>query len=159
MRATGLWIVVAALALGLAACGGGGGGGIVGTWVLDADKTFSEGEAKAKAEIAKMPEEQRKMAEGMMATQMETMKKMFSEAKITIEIKADNTATVAMDGMGEKTEGTGAWEKKGDKYSLALKTKDGKPAEGKDAKPVTLEVKDGRLLLGEGDEILYLKRK
>jgi hypothetical protein len=86
-----------------------------------------KGEKEAAAAVTKMLEEQ------------------MSSMKAVLDVRSDHTwtAEMSMGAMREST--TGTWSAEGSTIVLTAKTKNGKPATGDDAKPLTLTLKDGRL--------------
>ncbi len=151
-------IAVAVLGcLALASCGGSAS--TTGTWVLDVDATLGDATKKIDEQLAKMPEEGRKMAEPMMKAGLA----MIKNIKFEIEMKSDGTATFEMSGMGDSSKATGTWEEKGGKITLRAKTVDGKPAEGDDKKEMVLTREGDKLVAEMGDGAnkgkLVLKKK
>ena len=135
-----IWAAAAGLvALGLVACSGSSNS-VVGSWVVDIDKTMDpildQAMAAMKKSLDAMPAEQRKMAEGAMPTREKMKEGMKTEmADGVLEVKSDGTFTM----KGKKSEDatTGTWAEKDGGVTFTPKTHDGKPAEGEKAKPMT----------------------
>jgi hypothetical protein len=111
------------LVLSLAAACGGGSSAAVGTYQLDkaAMKQSALGAmtAEEKKQMDALPAEQRKAAEEMMG-------KTFDAMEMTIELKADGTATATSKGMGPTSTENGTWKLAGDQLTLTTKDAAGK---------------------------------
>lgn len=110
-----------ALTLSLvAACGGGAGAASSAAGVYELDKA-----ALKQTMLAAMPEEAKKEKMAM-----EMVDKMTDGMNVSIELKADGSATMSfkMDMMGQKKDDTetGTWKLDGTKLSMTTKEKDGK---------------------------------
>ena len=109
-----------ALTLSFAACGGGAGAASNAAGVYEMDKA-----AFKQAMLASMPEEAKKEKMAM-----EMVDKMADGMNVSIELKADNTATMSfkMEMMGQKKDETenGTWKLDGNKLSMTTKDKAGK---------------------------------
>lgn len=173
MKRTLAIFLALAVAAGVTACGdksggagvaGVAGGGPVGSWTMDVEKFLDMGMAEAKKELAKLPEEQRKMAEQMMggADARKMMAEKLGGMKMEVNVAADKTFTVTAQEPGETKADVmaGTWEEKDGKYVFQTKTKNGEPASGADAKTVEAKMVGGNLVLTmpEGPEMAF-KRK
>lgn len=110
-----------ALTLSLvAACGGGAGAASSAAGVYELDKA-----ALKQTMLAAMSEEAKKEKMAM-----EMVDKMTDGMNVSIELKADGSATMSfkMDMMGQKKDDTetGTWKLDGTKLSMTTKEKDGK---------------------------------
>ncbi len=152
-----------------AGCGSkGSGDSPVGAWTLDLDQMVEAGIPVAQAEMRKQMEgmdaEQAKMMEAMMPAAdklAEMMRAQFKDVKIEIVFAADGTFTASTKGMGKDEASTGTWTQSGPKVTATLKTKNGAPAEGEDAEPRELTMKDGKLSMQPAPEapVFYFTRK
>jgi hypothetical protein len=135
-----IWAAAAGvLALGLVACSGGSNS-VVGTWVVDVDKTVDpivdQAMAMVKKSLEAIPSEQRKMAEGHMPTREKMKEEMSKEmADGVLEVKSDGTFTMKGEKKADST--TGTWVEKDGAVTFTPKTHNGQPAEGEKAKPMT----------------------
>ncbi len=131
-----LWVALAAVAL-TAGCGGGGTS-LIGTWVLDV-KALEEFD-----EFKNLPDEQRKMAEAMMA---------MIELELTF-----TTDTVLFNAKmgGEEQKEEASYEIKsqtGNKMVLEATDKDGK------VEMINAEIKGDLLFLSKDNQKFALRRK
>src|SRR5262245_5934216 len=127
---TFLSMLAVAIAVSLAACGdkgagGSGGSSPEGNWVLDVD-----GAIEASRPPGLAPEKIKEEDAGA--------RSFFEMMKVTLALKGDKTFTSTSAGGGETQTIAGTWSQSGDQVTLQAKTKDGKPAEGESAKPMTL---------------------
>lgn len=112
---------LAALTLSLvSACGGGAGAAASAAGVYTLDKA-----AFKQTMLASMPEEAKKEKMAM-----EMVDKMADGMNVSIELKADGTATMSIktEMMGQKKDDTetGTWKLDGNKLTMTTKEKDGK---------------------------------
>jgi hypothetical protein len=137
-----------ALLLGVAACGGKGG--VEGTWTVDANAMVDLAVAEMKARGNVVTPEQR----AGIAT-------MFKDVKMELTFKGDGTASATMGGMPGASDETmtGTWTQSGDVVTVTTKTKNGKPAEGEDAKAQPLVLKDGKLTMTKDGRSITFVRK
>jgi hypothetical protein len=137
----------------------------VGVWVIDVDAMVSQAVEKAKQQLAELPEEQRKAAEGFMNPEAmgAMMKSMLGAMKLEVDLKADNTAAMSVSGVpGQEAEvAAGTWEAKDGKIVVTLATKNGQPVtEESDKKPGVFQMQDGKLVMLDDDgEQMVLRRK
>ena len=140
-------------AASLAACGGDSGP--EGKWVLDAKGSFEASRGGLKAQIPPG-------APAELAQQMEAeVRKTFDAMTVNVTLKGDKTFTSKAIMRDLTEDATGTWSVSGSQVTLQTKTKDGKPAEGDNAKSMTLTWK-GDTMSGKPDAnsplMLVLKR-
>jgi hypothetical protein len=104
-----LAIALAALALSLlTACGGASAAGAAGTYQLDKA-------ALKQAALAEVPAAEKDSPAAKM------MGEMFDKMDITLDLKADGSATMTSKGMGADSTETGTWKLEGDKLTMTKK--------------------------------------
>jgi hypothetical protein len=184
------WASAAVLAVvGFTACdgGGGGGGGIVGTWVMDGEKTFApmieklwpameplrkQMSTMTPEQKAHLPAEQREQMEQL--STKEGMKKMMAKSAegTSFEVRGDGTFTGRTQNDKKSSVAEGTWTQSGGGYAFTIKTEDGKPATGKKGTPQSAKLEGGNLVISMNVEDapqmpgvdmsemkLYMKRK
>jgi hypothetical protein len=163
-----LALVPALALLGCSDSGSGGGAGgassPVGTWVADLDATMPAIQKAQTAQLEKMPEEQRKMMETMIAGMMQGMRDQLG--KMEFVVKGDGTWTGTMpESNGEPNAAKGTWTAKDGGWEFVVTEEGGKPVEAGSAKAKPAHLKmDGNHLRFAADAdnpdlVLLLKRK
>jgi hypothetical protein len=127
---------------------GGGGGGVVGAWTIDTDSLVTAMTEMAKkqpgADPSQMPAEARAGMEQMMR---DMVKAQAAKMNMTIEFKADGTASMTGTMSDENVSGTAKWHMNGNEVVLTERTKNGKPEPDSGDKEPKMLLKDGKLVM------------
>lgn len=131
---------------------------------FDALPADQRDQAKAIA-MKQIPEEQRGLLEALLAGEKqgaEMAEKMLREQmagmKADLTINADGTFRGEFAAFGETDVTTGTWTMSGSDLTFTPKTKNGKPAEGDDAKTLSLKLEGGRLTGTKDGQTVSFKR-